>query len=513
MNVTNETEDSIDNCSDYSRYSFADEAGSVNGPRVKRPRHVHNVSRGNLSKRSFPDYDAKTAEMEKRFMFVTDSFPSRYLMLTSTGDYHFGSERDFLQTTRSEWFTEGWDEEKQDYINKNWGQRWIVDPDKKSIKGIVNVPSCVAVEDGFYNVWNGLAAEKLRDEQSDELIEYHAGIVRDHLTMLLGTEAHSDYVMDFFAHIVQFPHIKTQIIIVFIGENGTGKNIILDFFREKIIGVDKSTQGTTASHFFGPHSNALEKSVFCIWDEVKYAQIEPYREDLKNAVTSDFINVNHKFKEPYMARNNTNWVMTTNNKFPFKCPASERRFVVFGCSEAKKNDHEYFAELGHHLQDARVAYGFYHHLLRRDVAGKNFQACRPVTCTMTSLSLGTLSDSARYLSHLVLYNRTFDQNTEQVSFAKHPDGTVLIGITVLYKDFREWNMSRGVVVNNDKINSLKAFSRQINEIMTRGCSNGEPNITCGLVRRKMQNGMHLVIDFDALKKHLEKYSILDQDIA
>ena len=51
-----------------------------------------------------------------------------------------------------------------------------------------------------------------------------------------------EFILQYFSHIIQFPNKKTKVNIVVAGKNGTGKNIIFDYFREKILGDKLSVQ-------------------------------------------------------------------------------------------------------------------------------------------------------------------------------------------------------------------------------------------------------------------------------
>ena len=78
---------------------------------------------------------------------------------------------------------------------------------------------------------------------------------------------------------------------------------------------------------------------------------------IKNFITCDHFNVNPKGQPMYSVANLSNVLCTTNHMNSIVVEP-ERRFVVFQCKNAKKNDTAYFRRLLDRFKDDKVARAF-----------------------------------------------------------------------------------------------------------------------------------------------------------
>jgi hypothetical protein len=144
-----------------------------------------------------------------------------------------------------------------------------------------------------YNLFKGFKAEKyepIEDKTTiPELIEpiiYHLKII-----------AQDDYqfMLQYLAHIIQFPNKKTKVNIVVAGKDGTGKSIIFDYFREMILGDKLSVQTDNMDDLFNQFSNLLVKNLFLQIDEISCDDFKNKKgERLKNIIVAPKIKLEKK---------------------------------------------------------------------------------------------------------------------------------------------------------------------------------------------------------------------------
>jgi hypothetical protein len=198
--------------------------------------------------------------------------------------------------------------------------------------------------------------------------------VLDHLgAVICRTDEELQYLLAWLAQHVQHPAYKTGVALVLTGDQGVGKDIILSWYIQYLLGTDAGMQIGKVSHILGGrHSTVLQNKVLCVVDEANFATLKPYYVDLlKDAITGETL----AYKTPNMA----NLMFTTHTKNPFVLEVPDSRFVVFECNGSKKGDFAYFENLAANLND-KTARAFYQFLLGFDLSDYGcFKAKRPDT--------------------------------------------------------------------------------------------------------------------------------------
>jgi hypothetical protein len=90
-----------------------------------------------------------------------------------------------------------------------------------------------------------------------------------HDVLASGVENHFKYIVDWMAFLVQHPTRRTQTLILFQGQQGTGKGLIWDFLREHVLGHKVCTQSANAKNdLFDRFSNGFLHKRLVQLDEV-----------------------------------------------------------------------------------------------------------------------------------------------------------------------------------------------------------------------------------------------------
>jgi hypothetical protein len=167
----------------------------------------------------------------------------------------------------------------------------------------------------IWNNWPGLCAARLPAAPPPlppPLLPLWAPIRRHILEVLFsGVEADAEWFLDYLGAIVQRPWVKTGVVVLFTGAQGAGKNTVLDFFRERILGeaitaqIQKPQQGLL-DRFGALHLHRILVQI----DEAD--RLGPMEAGLKHLVTADTVSVQQKFKDRVLVKNYLNFIMTTN---------------------------------------------------------------------------------------------------------------------------------------------------------------------------------------------------------
>ena len=284
---------------------------------------------------------------------------------------------------------------------------WLRDPEARTLKDLVFDPARPpGLHQNTWNNWPGIAAARLVSEShTNNNIDITP--ILDHVYHILcdGHVQHAEWLLDYMAAIVQRPWQKTMVAIVFTGLQGAGKNTLLDFFRERILGPDITAQ------FQDPNRGLLDKfgslhehRIFLQIDEADDRLAKPATENaLKHLITGDATPIRRLFADHAFVPNYANLVLTTNGVCPIHLPAFDRRFVLFHVSPARVGDHAYFDRLHRTLADPAVARAFYDFLLARPVSPEDalFQKTRPLTQYYLDCRARAIDPAKCFLSAIV----------------------------------------------------------------------------------------------------------------
>ena len=223
---------------------------------------------------------------------------------------------------------------------KEWCE-WI---DRREVRAIGFDPRENSNKD-LFNLWNGFNISK---EDADQYDEEDAKPILDHIKSIWckGDEDAYNYVMDYFSHIIQKPHVKTGVLLALKSKQGAGKGIVLDYLA-KIIGDAHYAQNSNANFLFGDFNGQLEGKILVNLDEAFWGGDKKLEGVVKNKITETRQTINKKNKENYMIDDYANYIITTNNDWFAGTTEDDRRHFCLECdnkyaSISTKEKDEYF---------------------------------------------------------------------------------------------------------------------------------------------------------------------------
>lgn len=157
------------------------------------------------------------------------------------------------------------------------------------------------------------------------------------------------YFLNYFAHIIQKPSVKTRVVpILYSKEQQIGKNILLDFFREFVIGLDYSIQRDAIADLTREKNGDLENRLFVVVNETS-ASKNKYHTDfdkLKDMITSDRIKIRHLYMNSYETDSFINFFFTSNNINSVKIEGkTDARYFPVQCNPCYRGNENYFRNL------------------------------------------------------------------------------------------------------------------------------------------------------------------------
>lgn len=141
--------------------------------------------------------------------------------------------------------------------------------------------------------------------------------------------SHSDYILRYIAHLLQRPFELPRTALLFIGNQGAGKDMLWDFIGAKIIGFNQYIDYGKNSQFFAPHDCGSQDKLLVKLQEADPSFCRRFASDLKSIISGPYLTFNPKGKKEYCRENYLRLVLTTNKGNPLELEQSDRRWVIF----------------------------------------------------------------------------------------------------------------------------------------------------------------------------------------
>lgn len=222
---------------------------------------------------------------------------------------------------------------------------WMNSPTRKTYDGLRFMPEQEAPK-GYYNLWRGFSVlpwdenEELRPEafESVEMFKEHALV-----NICNNNESLFNWLMGYFAHLIQKPYEKPLTSLVFKGRKGTGKNALVERVG-RLIGPHFVVTASKR-YLLGDFNSFLEHNLMLVLDEAFWSGDRSAEGALKNLVTGTNHLIERKGLEPYTARNLTRVVIIGNEDWIVPASNDERRFAVFNVEDGRRGDNAFFEKM------------------------------------------------------------------------------------------------------------------------------------------------------------------------
>ncbi len=346
---------------------------------------------------------------------------------------------------------DGEEEVKSD--TKPFIKAWLESTKRKEYRGVDFRPPPLTCHYDTYNLYDGFDGDKVsewNDEffaMSKENIEAELQIVLGHLWFLSGddnTQAVYDYQLRFFCHLLKYPAVIPRVYLVWISEQGTGKNQWLNFIA-MIIGWRYYYSTASQKNVLGDFNDCVRNKFLVNLNEFRDGRENIDR--LKELTTEINIATTEKNKSPMTTHNCVRVVISSNNDNCISQEESERRQVVIRpstvvlCEEFKEAG--YFADLHTAITSKRQQCLFLHYARHHaDISEKyDFSANRPITQETKQIQARSTHFTTRFLRYL--YSKNLAKGLGDITT---PD---------IWGSFKEWKNSEGERVDITKTRLLQ----------------------------------------------------------
>jgi hypothetical protein len=245
------------------------------------------------------------------------------------------------------WFT-------NDMIDgKPKSKEWMKLRDRRQYDNVVFAPQ-QQIDPRFYNLWRGFSVPPAATPNHPAVDQF-----LDHAlnNVCAGDKKLCDWLIGYFAHMIQRPYEKPLVALVFKGQKGTGKNALVE--RVGALLGPHFMVADDERYLLGNFNSHLESNLFFVLDEAAWAGDKRAEGKLKGLITGSQHNIERKGIDHYTVDNLTRVAIIGNEKWLVPATQDERRFAVFNVGEGRKQDREFF-----HSMRVGLEQGGYANLLR-----------------------------------------------------------------------------------------------------------------------------------------------------
>jgi len=225
-----------------------------------------------------------------------------------------------------------------------WGSvadHWLESPGRRQYHGLEFTPAPPGVDEtrtGFFNLWRGFEVEAKADVALaqpwlDHVFENVSG----------GRQNYFDWVVSWFAWMVQRPRQRLGTSLVLRGGQGAGKTItgkiVGSLFPANYFLIDEPR------YLVGQFNAHLASCLLLQADEGFWAGDKQAEGRIKGLVTSEFQMIEYKGVDPVRLPNYLSLMISSNEEWVVPAGLRERRFAVLDVAAAKLQDHGYFGKL------------------------------------------------------------------------------------------------------------------------------------------------------------------------
>lgn len=230
-------------------------------------------------------------------------------------------------------------------------KQWMQSKDRRTYDGICFAPGQDA-GNNHYNMWRGFAYEPAEGGHTavDQWLE-HA-----RYNVCNNDETLYNWLIGFFAHMIQKPWEKPLVSLVLRGGKGVGKNAFIDPVG-RLLG-SHYLLSSNRRYLVGNFNGHLENCLMFALDEAFWSGDKQAEGTIKDLITGDRHVIERKGSESYTVANRTRVIIIGNEDWLVPATHDERRFAVFDVGVKRKQDISYFQQMRNSL-----AGGGYRHLL------------------------------------------------------------------------------------------------------------------------------------------------------
>lgn len=288
-----------------------------------------------------PEGPSELHEMNRRFAFVKQG-STHFIVEETIDEYGKPELREYLENTFK---TANIGMVQMDGKIQKTASAWLQWEGRRTYDKIVFMPN-VKTSRRFYNLWKGFEVKPTAYDRANTSARKGFNDFMSHLRQNIagGNEEHANYLLGFFAHMIQKPEEKPLVALVFQGGKGVGKNAMIERVA-KLLPPQNFKIADDPRYLISNFNGHFEQCLLFVLDEAVWGGDTKHNGKLKGLITGDSILIEKKNREPYTVKNLLRLVIMGNEEWLVPASMDERRYAVFRVGEGRKQDRSFFESM------------------------------------------------------------------------------------------------------------------------------------------------------------------------
>ena len=310
------------------------------------------------------EYETRKAEFEKSNFFVG----SQIIHIQPDGIIEYVKTTDMKTRMKCNNYYE-YNPETDKNVKKYFFDEWLEDPDRAKYERIDFIPDTDLCPPYVFNLFKGFNAEKFRPETHMSKMEIYNQIIPIIKHIYYLTSGNHKFFLKWLANMIQNPTRKSEVAILLRDEGGllnegggTGKNLLMEWFGNEIIGEDYFYVVGDNREVYGAFNSQFEGKLFVMVEEASSKENHSNHDILKSKITAKKQNVNKKMVAQYSVRDYTNYLFCSNNRNPLPVKQGNRRLAVCDTDCSMRGNTAYFTNLTELMNQPITKWAFFQYL-------------------------------------------------------------------------------------------------------------------------------------------------------
>lgn len=252
------------------------------------------------------------------------------------------------------------------YKKTSFIKEWLEDENIRKYNRMCCFPNPDKCPDDTFNLWNPFDCEKYDCTNVSNIQKcYIIEKFKSHILILCRNDVIFQHIIiQYIAHMFQYPDIQPGLVPYFISTEGSGKGTLIKFI-ERIMGNNKMLSTSSPSKdCFGKHNELMKDAFLIELKEVKKREMIEIKEDYKSLITDGNVNINPKNQKPFSMKCYARLFGASNNEDCVPTSSTDRRNIIIKCSDELIGNRPYFKMINEIINNDSYIRVIYEYLMQ-----------------------------------------------------------------------------------------------------------------------------------------------------
>jgi hypothetical protein len=256
-----------------------------------------------------------------------------------------------------------------------------------------------------------------------------------------GEDTIFEWYEDFIAHTIQHPNELPSKMVVFISEQGTGKDAMFSFFS-RMIGGEHALQVPSMDSFMTKFNGIQANRLLVRINELSTKGVHFERHELlKEYISRDNIEIEKKGIDTISMPHRARYIGFSQHENVLKVENSDRRLCMIRCNNDKANDKAWFSKIFKEIEDETILKAAFNYYANRDIGNFMIKDI-PMTEYKQEQVVLNIPNPLKYIASF------FDDKPDE-----YITDTLFTGS--LYLQYNAWISEMGITAKHTRISFVK----------------------------------------------------------